>query len=91
MYITINNIIGEKTIDLSYAIQNFDSRKEIAVISMFSDNLICEIQNKKPKEEDIKEFIKDNKAPSKKILSWRALKSHFHWKVSISSSKKPKF
>ena len=27
MYITINDIIGEKTIDLSYPIQNFDSSK----------------------------------------------------------------
>ena len=39
MYITINNIIGEKTIDLSYPIQNFDSSKEVAVVSMFSDNI----------------------------------------------------
>ena len=36
MYITINNIIGEKTIDLSYPI---NSRKEIAVVSMFSDDV----------------------------------------------------
>ena len=39
MYITINDIIGKKTIDLSYPIQNFDSSKEVAVISMFSDNI----------------------------------------------------
>ena len=39
MYITINDIIGEKTIDLSYPIQNYDSSKEVAVISMFSDNI----------------------------------------------------
>ena len=38
MYITINNIKGEKRIDLSYSIQNFDSDKEIAVIRMLSDN-----------------------------------------------------
>ena len=38
MYITINDVTGEKTIDLSYPIQNFDSSKEVAVISMFSDN-----------------------------------------------------
>ena len=29
MYITINDVIGEKTIDLSYSIQNFGSSKEI--------------------------------------------------------------
>ena len=43
MYITINNIKGEKTIDLSYSIQNFDSDKEIAVIRMLSDNVKYEI------------------------------------------------
>ena len=39
MYITINDIKGEKRIDLSYSIQNFDSSKEIAVIRMLSDNV----------------------------------------------------
>ena len=39
MYITINDVIGEKTIDLSYSIQNFDSSKEVAVIRMLSDNV----------------------------------------------------
>ena len=50
MYITINNIKGEKRIDLSYSIQNFDStagrgeaRKEIAVIRMLSNNVRYEI------------------------------------------------
>ena len=40
MYITINNIKGEKRIDLSYSIQ---SDKEIAVIRMLSDNVQNEI------------------------------------------------
>ena len=43
MYITINNIKGEKKIDLSYSIQNFDSDKEIAVIRMLSDNVKYEV------------------------------------------------
>ena len=43
MYITINNIKGEKRIDLSYSIQNFDSDKEIAVIRMLSNNVQYEI------------------------------------------------
>ena len=43
MYITINNIKGEKRIDLSYSIQIFDSGKEIAVIRMLSDNVQYEI------------------------------------------------
>ena len=43
MYITSNDIIGEKTIDLSYPIQNFDSSKEVAIVSMFSDNIQYEM------------------------------------------------
>ena len=43
MYITINGIKGEKRIDLSYSIQNFDSSKEIAVIRMLSDNVQYQI------------------------------------------------
>ena len=43
MYITINDIIGEKRIDLSYSIQNFDSSMEITVIRMLSDNVKYEI------------------------------------------------
>ena len=39
----INNIKGEKRIDLSYSIQNFDSGKEIAVIRMLSNNVKYEI------------------------------------------------
>ena len=36
MYITINDVIGQARIDLSYPIH---PRKEIAVVSMFSDNV----------------------------------------------------
>ena len=43
MYITIDNIKGEKRIDLSYSIQNFDSDKEIAVIRMLSNDVKYEI------------------------------------------------
>ena len=43
MYITNNNIKGEKRIDLSYSIQNFDSDKEIAVIRILSDNVKYQI------------------------------------------------
>ena len=42
MYITINDIIGEKTIDLSYPLHSTtrrgEARKEIAVVSMHSSN-----------------------------------------------------
>ena len=43
MYITINDIIGSKTIDLSYSMRNFGFSKEIAVISMLSENTQCEM------------------------------------------------
>ena len=43
MYITINDVIGEKTIDLSYSIQNFGSSMEITVISMLSENIQYEM------------------------------------------------
>ena len=43
MYITINSIIGEKRIDLSFSIHSFNTRKEIAVISVFSDNIQYEV------------------------------------------------
>ena len=59
MYITINDIIGEKTIDLSYSIR---SSKEVAVITMLSDN----IQYKVVKPRAIMDPISDNK---KLILS----------------------
>ena len=35
----INNIVGKKTIYLSYTICSFNPKKEIAVISMLSDNI----------------------------------------------------
>ena len=58
MYITINNIKGEKRIDLSYSIQNFDSDKEIAVIRMLSDNVKYEIlRTKSEKRNPIKQGI----------------------------------
>ena len=39
MYITVNDVVWEKRIDLAYLIWNLDSSKEVAAISMFSDNI----------------------------------------------------
>ena len=50
MYITINDIKGEKTIDLSYPIR---SSKEVAVIIMLSDNA----QYKVTKSHSIVDYI----------------------------------
>ena len=41
MYITINEIIGSKTIDLSYPIKGRDGSAEATVVSMFSSNVQC--------------------------------------------------
>ena len=43
MYITINSLIGEKTIDLDYPIRNLNFNKEVAVIRMLSDNVQYEM------------------------------------------------
>ena len=42
MYIKINDVKGEKRIDLSYPIKNFYFA-EIAVVSLFSDNVQYQI------------------------------------------------
>ena len=39
MYITIKDVIGEKTIDLSYSIRSDKEAPEVAVITMLSDNV----------------------------------------------------
>ena len=39
MYVTINNVIGEKRVNLAYPIKNFDSSEEVAVVSMFNDTI----------------------------------------------------
>ena len=44
MYITFNNVISEKRIDLYYPIHNCNSSKEIAVISMTSNNVQYEFK-----------------------------------------------
>ena len=39
MYITINDVIGEKRINISYPIKGRDGSTEIAVVRMLSDNV----------------------------------------------------
>ena len=57
MYITINNIKGEKRIDLSYSIH---SNKEIAVIRMLSDNVQYEILKLRSVMDPILDWKKDD-------------------------------
>ena len=72
MYITINNIKGEKRIDLSYSIQNFDSSKEITVIRMLSDNVqyqilkLCSVMDP---ISDMKKLIPSGTYASRELLS----------------------
>ena len=72
MYITINNIKGEKRIDLSYSIQNFDSGKEIAVIRMLSDNVryqILKLRSVMDPISDMKNLIPSGTYASRELLS----------------------
>ena len=72
MYITINNIKGEKRIDLSYSIQNFDSDKEIAVIRMLSDNVTYEILKLRSVMDpisDMKKMIANGTYASRELIS----------------------
>ena len=72
MYITINNIKGEKRIDLPYSIQNFDSSMEIAVIRMLSDNVKYEILKLRAVMDpisDTKKMISSGTYASRELLS----------------------
>ena len=73
MYITINNVIGEKRIDLSYPIHSFNTRKEITVISMFSDNIQYEIP--KPRMAHLDSLPINGKLVLNKTYSGRELLS----------------
>ena len=72
MYITINNIKGEKKIDLSYSIQNFDSSMEIAVIRMLSDNVqyqILKLRSVMDPISDTKKMIPSGTYAGRELLS----------------------
>ena len=69
MYITINDIKGEKRIDLSYSI---DSDKEIAVIIMLSDNIqynILKLRSVMDPISDRKKMILSGTYASRQLLS----------------------
>ena len=67
MYITINDIKGEKRIDLSYSI---DSDKEIAVIIMLSDNIQYKVLKlRSVMDSDSKKLIPSGTYASRKLLS----------------------
>ena len=72
MYITINNIKGEKRIDLSYSIHNFGSDKDITVIRMLSDNVKYEILKLRLVMDlilNVKKMIPKETYPGRELLS----------------------
>ena len=72
MYITIIKIKGEKRIDLSHPIKNFDSDKEIAVIRMLSDNVqyhILELHEVMDTVPGIKKMIPSETYTGRELLS----------------------
>ena len=72
MYITINNIKGEKRMELSYSIQNCDSGKEIAVIRMLSNNVKYEMLKLRAVMDpisDSKKLIPSGTYASRELLS----------------------
>ena len=69
MYITINNIKGEKRIDLSYSIH---SDKEIAVIRMLSDNIQYKVLKRRSVMDpisDMKKTIRSGTYAGRQLLS----------------------
>ena len=75
----INNIKGEKRIDLSYSIQNFDSDKEIAVIRMLSDNVkyeILKLRRAMDPISDAKKTIPSGIYAGRQLLSIHCKKDH---------------
>ena len=67
MYVTINDIKGEKRVDLSYSI---DSDKEIAVIIMLSDNIQYKVLKlHSVMDSDSKKLIPSGTYASRELLS----------------------
>ena len=83
MYITINDIIGEMTIDLSYPIQKLNSSKEVAVVSMFSNNIqykVTETFNLKLVDNSEKQIL--NGSYTKREIDTIVGRKHIHADLS---------
>ena len=71
MYIMINDVKGEKRIDLSYQIKNSDFA-EIAVVSLFSDNVqyqILKLRSVMDPISDTKKMIPSGTYAGRELLS----------------------
>ena len=72
MYIKINDIKGEKRIDLSCSIHSLNTIKEIAVVSLFSDNIqykILKLRSVMDKISDSKKLIPSGTYAGRELLS----------------------
>ena len=72
MYVTINDIKGEKTIDLSYPIHSLNTIKEITVIIMLSDNIrynILQLRSVMDPISDTKKMIPGATYAGRELLS----------------------
>ena len=91
MYITINNVIGEKTIDLAHPIfshsrslaYSLARSAEIAVISLFSDNVRYEIEKPLTLELGI-----GNAKKLQGIYSGREIIKLLEWKIELKDFEK---
>ena len=81
MYLTINNVTDEKRINLSYSIWNFDSSKEVAVVSMLSNKVQYEM--KEPLK--LKLIEGEEKQVPKKSYTSRELNAFVERKMIISN------
>ena len=71
MYIKINDVKGEKRIDLSYPIKNFDFA-EITVVSLFSDNVQYQILKlRSVMDSETKKMIPSRTYAGRELLSVR--------------------
>ena len=77
MNITVRNIKAEKTVNLSYPINNLDSSQEIAIVSVFSDNVTYEITKPLKLELEIGDKGKATKTIPQKIYTGRELNRIF--------------
>ena len=91
MYIIINNIKGDKRIDLSYSI---DSDKEIAVIRMLSDNVkyeILKLHEVMDPISDTKKMIPKGTYASRELLSMlEGIIEHNQFEIDDQVTKKNK-
>ena len=84
MYIRITDIVGEKRIDLSYLSKTFDSSEEVAIVSLFSDNIqYMFIKNWKVEVES-----RNNEIMAEAIYTRRELINSLKGKIELPNLKK---